>query len=335
MKRTAFIALASVMAIMMSGCWFNPAPVQEGPATNDGILIMNGGASTISLIDIEEDTVYNDIAATGVYSNQILLKNGKLYCVNSGSSNITVYSSSTWASESPISLPLLSNPMEMAMVNDSIAVVTSLLRDEIYKINLNTKTIIDTAAAGDNPTPVLVSNGKIYVGNTAYQPLTYSYGQGSVYVYDAETLDSLKSINVGINPQKLAEDAQGNVHVLCTGNYFNEFGTVSVINTLTDEIEKSVAVGGSPGSMAIDLLSGVAYASSWGAGVISYDTETGTVLNDSSFTKGGVDVIVDDESIVWVASWGNDIVYKYDEDGVLLDSMIVGDGPQRMLRLKR
>lgn len=335
MKKASFLVPALVISLLISGCWFNPVLPLDGAATNDGIVIMNGGASTISILDIEEDTVYNDIAATGVYANQIRMKNGKLYCVNSGSSNITVYSTSSWAPESPISLPFLSNPMEMAFVNDSIAVVSSLLRDEIYKINLNTKTIIDTAAAGDAPAPIVVSNGKVYVANTAYQPLSYSYGQGTVTVYDGETLDSLSTLQVGTNPQGMAVDASGNVHVLCTGNYFSEFGAVSIIDSQNDTVTATVNVGGSPGSIAIDQLTDIAYSASWGAGVVSYDTESGTVLNDSSFTKGGVCVMVDDESIVWIASWSNDKVYKYNQEGSILDSLIAGDGPQRLLRIKK
>ena len=60
--------------------------------------------------------------------------------------------------------------------------------------------------------------------------------------------------------QALALAQNGEVHVVCTGNYFSEFGRVFVIDPVAVAVVDSLDIGGSPGFIAINGA-GTAYLS--------------------------------------------------------------------------
>ena len=71
MQMTLLILL--LVTMLMTGCWLDPYQPPTGMASNEAVYVMNGGAGTISIIDIEEDTVYNEVALTGVCTQSNLL----------------------------------------------------------------------------------------------------------------------------------------------------------------------------------------------------------------------------------------------------------------------
>lgn len=334
-RKKTIVILAIATMVLFSACWLTPSGPVSGVASNEAIYVMNGASQTISVIDIEEDSVYNDVALTGSWPNQIYLWGEKLYCVNSGSNNVSIYDTETMAPAGIIDLGAGVNPMEMVATDDNIAFVSGLISQSVLKIDLTTNTVIDSFQAGKGATGIVITGDKIYVSNTGYNSLDYSYDPGTVSVIDMESGTSLATIPVATNPQDLAVDADGNVHVLCTGNYFSEFARVMVIDPVTDLVIDSLEIGGSFSLIYIDDNKNMAYCGSWGAGLSKYDASTLEVV-DSLFTPYGANgVALDDDGNVWLSNWGTDAVYRIDSFGDMLDSTLVGVGPQSLVYVKK
>ncbi|MBN2780728.1 MAG: hypothetical protein JXR21_02050, partial [Candidatus Marinimicrobia bacterium] len=106
------------------------------------------------------------------------------------------------------------------------------------------------------------------------------------------------------------------------------FGTVSVIDPETDAVTATYAIGGMPGSIAIDEANGVGYCGSWGTGAIAYDTDDGTVITSTFAGHGGSGIMFFDA--VWLSDWDADMVFKYSTEGTAIDSFLVGDSPSAL-----
>ena len=334
-RKLTLVILTVATMVLFSGCWLIPSGPAEGVASNEAIYVMNGGSGTISIIDIEEDSVYNDVALTGTYPNQLYVWEEKLYCVNSGSNNISIYNTETMAAEGSIDLGVGNNPMEMVAVSEDIAYVSNLMTNRVFKINLATKTVLDSIEAGIGATGIAVADNKLYVSNTGYDALTYSYAPGTVSVIDTDEDSLIATINVGTNPQDLAVDALGKVHVLCTGNYFSEYAMVYVIDPATDTVVDTTSIGdkNSAGVLFIDQASNSGFCGSWGAGAVRYHTST--LANAQFSAKGATGITVDDDENIWMSNWGNNTVYQADVAGTLIDSIVVGTGPQSLVYVKK
>lgn len=331
------VILATLTMILFTACWLNPSGPASGVASNEAIYVINGGSLTISVIDIEEDSVYNDVALTGNWPNQIYYWGDKLYCVNSGANNVSIYDTETMAAAGVIDLGAGVNPMEMVATDDGLAFVSGLISQNVLKVDLTTNTVIDSFDAGIGATGIIIANDKVYVSNTGYDAVTSTYAPGTVTVYDIASSAVVATVPVATNPQDLAVDTDGRVHVLCTGNYFSEWASVKVIDPLNDSVVDSMNLGANNAAsvLFIDQEKNTAYAGSWGGGTFAYNAETMTVV-DSSFTvKGTNGIAVDEDGYIWVSNWGTNAVYRYDSLGEYVDSVAVGIGAQSMVYVKK
>ena len=322
------------LLILLSGCWLNPHQPSQTYETDEALYVMNGGGATLSIIDIERDTVYNNVALTGMWPNQILFLNDKLYCVNSGSNTIGIYDPVTFENESSIALGYGQNPMEMVVDADSmIAYVSCLMSDKVLKVNLNTKEVMDSIDVGNGPTGMAISNHKVYVTNTAVND-DYTYGQGTVSIVNMNDDQVVKTIHVNTNPQDIDVDADGLVHVLCTGDYWSEFASVCVIDPDHDSLIAQIEIGSSAGVLFIDRNTHRGFCGSWGTGIVRYDTDTfGDTL--SFATRGANGIAVDTDGNYWVSEWDSDQVFKLNMHGTVIDSFQMGTGPQSIVYVNK
>ncbi len=308
------------------------APIPP-PPTAKAIFILNSAATSISVIDPATGTVYNNVATVGTWPNQLFFHNNKLYCVNSGSNNIMVFNTDTYAAETPIPLGSGQNPMNMAAYDNTTAYVACSVSEKVLKVNLTSKTVVDTIDAGVGATGIAITSNKVYVANTAFDGVNFTYGQGTVTVIDAVTGNVLKTVNVAMNPQDIDVAPDGRVHVICTGDYFSVFGKVMIINPATDTVVDSVMIGGSPGSIRISDTDKRGYLGVWGMGLMVYDTETKNIIHGTSnyfLGKGGSGLLVDPDGNVYVSVWDDDQVVKLDKDNAVLATYQVGDSPMSL-----
>jgi YVTN family beta-propeller protein len=331
MKKLMILLISiTLLSLTLFSCK-EDSPTEPIPEpTAKAIYVLNSAATSISVINLENNTVTNNVATVGTWPNQILYHGGKLYCVNSGSNNIMVFNTTNFQAETPIPLGSGHNPMNMAIYNDNTAYVACSVSEKVLKVNLTSKTVTDTIDAGVGATGIIVHNNKVYVANTAFDGNTYTYGQGTVTVIDATTDNVTKTIDVGMNPQDIALAPDGRLHVVCTGDYFSVFGKVFIINPSTDTVADSVLIDGSPGSIRISDVDKRGYLGVWGAGLLVYNTETKAIIHgtDNYFLgKGGSGLFVDPDGNVFVSVWDDDQVIKLDKNNTVLNTFTVGDSP--------
>ena len=327
------VMILPLIFIYFSSCEESATEPEKPPPTAKAVYVLNAIGVTISVIDLVEDEVYNNVVQVGTWPNQLVYRNGKVYCVNSGSDNIMIFDAETWDAETPIDLGANNNPMNMVFYSDEIAYVACSLSEKVLQVNMTTKTVSKTIDAGVGATGIAIAEDKVYASNTAYDGATWTYGQGTVTVIDGATGNFVKTINVSTNPQAVGIAPDGNVHVVCTGDWFSVFGKVEVINPSADAVSNTFEVGGTPGSIGVSVPDNLGYLGVWGAGCIVYNTATGDTTygpSNAFLGKGGSGVLVDTEGNVFVSVWDDDQVIKLDKDENVLATYDVGDSPSAL-----
>lgn len=327
MKKLAVVFTVIFTLIAVAGCFNPPYTPPTGADANVAVYVLNSAATSISVIDLEEDSVYNNVATVGMWPNQLVYRDGKLYCVNSGSNNIMIWDVSTWTAETPIALGDGNNPMNMVFYSDDVAYVACSMSNAVLKIDMTTKSVTETMNAGTGCTGIAIANDKVYAANTGYNGWGNPYLPGTVTVFNAVSGDSITTIDVSTNPQAIDVDATGKLHVICTGDYgSSSWGAISVIDPATDAVTATYDLGySSPGSIAIDVVNNLGFCGAWGMGAVAYNTSNGTVTNASFAGHGGSGIMYFDG--VWLSDWDADKVYKYNNAGTVIDSFAVGDSP--------
>jgi DNA-binding beta-propeller fold protein YncE len=169
MKNLIFLLiLIPVLFAFMSSCEESVTEPEPPPPTAKAVYVLNSAAFSISVIDLVEDEVFNNVATVGTWPNQLVYRKGKVYCVNSGSNNIMIFDADTWQSETPVDLGVGNNPMNMAFYDDNIAYVACLVSEKVLQVDMSSKTVTKTIDAGVGATGIAIANGKVYVTNTAF-----------------------------------------------------------------------------------------------------------------------------------------------------------------------
>jgi len=334
MKKLIFLTiLIPVLFAFMSSCEESATEPEPPPPTAKAVYVLNAIATSISVIDLVEDEVFNDVVTVGLWPNQLVYRKGKVYCVNSGTNNIMIFDADTWDDEAPVELGDGNNPMNMVFYDDNVAYVACSVSEKVLQVNMSSKTVTKTIDAGVGATGIALANGKVYVTNTAFDGVNWTYGQGTVTVVDGASGDVVTTIDVATNPQAAAVSSDGMVQVSCTGNYVDEMGAVSIIDPTTDTVTETIDIGGTPGSMSISIVDDLGYLAVWGAGCLVYNTDTYDIVHgpdDYFLGKGGSGVLADTEGNVFVSVWEDDQVIKLDKDNTVLATYNVGDSPSAL-----
>ncbi len=331
MKRSLFLALVLIIGVAVTTS-------QAGnPKT---AWVVNGATSSedLSRINLETNEIFNDVVDVGKTPNQIVIRGNKGYVVNSDrtSNNIQIVNLDADSTEGYIEMTHpYSNPWHMAFLNDSIAYVTDFNIDSVSVVNVNTRKVIDTIPVGIGPEGIALVGDKVYVTNTEWDTVTGTYGQGTVSVIETATDSVTKVIDVGTNPQDLALDQDGELNVVCTGDYWLIPGKIWVIDTVSDSVVDSIAIGGAPMAIAITPR-GKAYLAAGGwfgddGFVYAFDTKTNQVLrgpdNPILVGKGALEIGTDRDNYAYSCNWLVNTVSQIDTNDVIVRTFSVGDGP--------
>ncbi len=126
----------------------------------------------------------------------------------------------------------------------------------------------------------------------------------------------------------------GYLYVICTGDYFSQWGTLYRLNSGSGEIVDSLSVGGSPGNMAI-TSSGILFLAAGGfAGhgeVYTVDLSSFTLLRGPAnpiYTDLGVTTVtaVSDSTVV-SCNFSDDTITEITPSGRIVARFRTGDGP--------
>ncbi len=294
-------------------------------AQSSSVYVLNTIGEDVSQVDLGTGTVTSSAFGAGLFTNQIRIKGERAYVINSGDNEIQVVNLLNGNTINNIDFGSGTNPWGMAFVNDSIAAVSLLFTNQVVFVNLHTGNILGNANVGTGPEGLLYNDGKVYVANSGFNGA--GYDPGLVSVIDATSFNVITSIPVGINPQSLALDVNGNIIAACTGDYYLVGSQMDIIdgNTLTviDSVESSAFI------TAVNVSAdNKAYLGTFGSGILVYDLTNQTFERDSSNPlPGGPEVTFDGNGNAYVVDFGTDSLYVFSPDHALLDEFLVGDGP--------
>jgi YVTN family beta-propeller protein len=315
------------------------------------------GDETLSKINLTTGEVSNDILWLGESPNQIVVQGDSAYVVNSLDHDIQIIDLTTETTVGYINIGEPRNPFHMAFVNRRYAYVTNLVTSSISKVDVATQAVVAEYGVGLAPEGLIPVGGKLYICCTGFQwpkykQLTgedwtfdpthraneieaYSYVTGQVYVFDLQSQAVTDSIAVGMNPQYLDVDPEGELNVVCTGDFWSVFGRIYRIDTAGNAVVDSIGTGGSPGVISIGS-DGIGYLAAGGwypdPGMIyTFDSHADTMIRGSTnpvTTDSGVmSVTALFPSQVLSCNYQGDDMTRFNSSGFLLDSYLLGNGP--------
>jgi len=338
-----FTPILLILAVIWIGCEeendSNPITPVE---TFHSIYVVNSLGQTVSMVDLDADTVYNDLYTVGQFPAGIAFKDDNLYVLNSGDNTLQIIG--IFGGEKIIELGDDRNPAFIEFLDGNIAAVSSWVAGTMSFVDLSADSVINEIWVGNGPWGLTSYNDKLYVGYSNYDPSTYSYGQGYVALVENQALTD--SIAVGTNPALLFMDTQNEVNVICSGNYVTEFGEVWTIDPSSFTVTDNFDIGKNPAQSAINssgrvyIAAGGALDASWNpieGYVLIYDSITETIINGDANPlvidepTSILGIALDSEESIYVSSFNTDEVLKIDEEGNILQRYNVGDGPERLL----
>jgi hypothetical protein len=297
------------------------------------VYVINTVANTLSVLDINNQTVIIDTLSPGANSmpNYMAIRGGRGYVVDSGINDIMVFDINTIQEIKHIPLPNGSNPWAMDFVNDSVCAMSFYQTDQVVFLNVNTNNILKIVNVGISPEAVKYYDGKIYVVNSGFINVGQPFEPGSISVLDARTFSVIDSVSVSTNPQDLDIDANGNLLVACTGHYFTMDGKLEIIDTTADTVVSSVDLN--PDITGVQVSpENKAYLPTYGQGVLVYNLDTQEFeASEQNPLSGGPGVAFDASNNAYITDFGDGIgagqLLVYSSSHQLLHNYQVSIGP--------
>ncbi len=307
----------------------------------DGIYITNegpfsNGVGSISYFDRIDNTVINNVfsdANAGMELGNIVqsmcIDNDKAYIVVNNSNKIEVANSTTFVSEGVIEG--LNLPRYILPITASKAYVsqwgTNGVEGSVAIVDLSTNTITATIPTGKGAERMLLQNDKVYVACNG------GFDRDSVIsVIDTQSDAVINSIVVGDNPTSVVIDNQNRIFALARGySDFNDpaNNTVGQLTRIVDDVVVNTIdlsngaddlIINASGDQLYFTMDGVLHTHS-----IFEDVFDSTPLINRYFYEIGFDPV--SQNIVTADAGdftSNGQIFRYDENGVVIDSFGVG-----------
>ncbi len=321
------LALAGAMEMPMAG---NGYAVED----MDRLYVINSLGENLTMIDRAGDSVVTNLMPLGGCPNRIRAHNGFLLVVNSCTDDLMLISQATHTVVQTTNFPSGDNPWDVAVIDDSLCAVSMLIANEVAIVNYVAGAERRRFTVGVSPEGLLYHGGRLWVANSAFDFGTFEYGLGTVSVSNTALTAIETTVNVGTNPQLFAVGGDGNIHLMCTGNYFDRFGIIYVFDPVTRVVTDSIAIGNFPGDLVVGqegngYLAGGGFVDS--GFVYRYDTDSHAVLNGPAnpwkTARGVLSVSPRLEGGVFALAFSGDTVAELSLSGELERAWQVGDGP--------
>jgi YVTN family beta-propeller protein len=220
----------------------------------------------------------------------------------------------------------LHTPRYIQKVGVQVAYVTSLFGDKIYVVDLLSLQIVHEIAATGWTEQLVYINGLVFVVN---------YFNNKVLVINPENHQIIKEIQVGIGPNSLVVDKRGDIWVLCSGGFQEDFPRLIKINSINFEVndayifnEKSESPSGLKYHSKLDelfFLNGSLYSSKAYSNIspeIMIDKQSKNVYAFEVDTN--INEFYLSDALNYVQQG---IVYRYNSNFQPIDSFSVGVNP--------
>jgi hypothetical protein len=286
--------------------------------------VVNALGENLSVINLLNHTVNLNAEPLGLFTNQVALRGERAYIINSGENEIQVIDLVTLNTLHNVHLGTGTNPWAMDFVNENIAAVSLLFTNQVKFMNVHTGQVVQTVSVGTGPEGIVFSGGKVYVANSGFNGA--GYDPGTVSVINVSNY-SVNTIAVGLNPQGLAKDSQGNIVVACSGDYVSVDGEINVIDSISQQVVHSVPAGMPITGVAVSGAD-KAYFSTFASGVLVYDLVNRNFERDAGNPlPGGPGIAFDAQDNAYITDFAMDSVYVFSPLHLRENGYLVGDGP--------
>ena len=300
--------------------------------------VLNSPGETLTKINMTTGVVTNDIVTIGTdvlsYPNQIVVRDSLAYVIASGTDELQIIDLNTETTVDYINTGANSNPYWMAFYDSQYVYVTLMLQNKIIKIDVINGLIVEEIDTGVSPAGIVIYDHKAFVVCSGYDFDTYTYNPSVLAIYDLSDNSLIEALDIGMNAQYAAVDKLGQVHVVATGNYYDIFGEVYIVNGDTHETINNFPLGGSPGLINIgpDNVAYIAAAGwSYSGFIFSYNVLTGEVYHNTDspieIDMNCMAAVPFQDSTIFSASFSTDYINVIDSAGNNLGNYAVGDGP--------
>ncbi|HRH31131.1 MAG TPA: SwmB domain-containing protein [Candidatus Paceibacterota bacterium] len=282
----------------------------------DYIYVANQGSDDVSVIRLSDNTVVDTIdVGSEPYGLTLVEISGTtyVYVANTGSDTVSVINTDNNSVVATIATDV--KPYYVEHVGTKVY-VTNGASNTVSVINANTNTVIDTISVGSYPRGIKAYGTDLYVAN--YGDPNYSGGD-YISVIDSTTDEVTDTV-------VLAAGSRGprGVTVLGTKVYVSNYlsHNVSVINTATNAITATVAVGNGPRGMA--AVGTDIYVENFDDGTISVIDSTNNTVTDTidvGHSPAGMGVVGTD---IYYSRFQDSLVSILDTTTGLLETAPVG-----------
>lgn len=303
----------------------------------DELIVVNGWGRTLSRVDLENGSVDNNFITLGYVPNHVICRHNKAYVINSESADLYIINLANDSLEYVLDIGMGRNPMFGSFISDSVMLVTNWIANTISKIDVFSRTVLAEYPIGLRPQGILTIGERSYITINEFDPTDTTYGQGQLAVWDNIGDSLISAFDVGKNPQDLDIGPDGQLYVVCSGDYDSLPGTLYIIDTSTLVPVDSFLTATTyfPPNDVVVCPNGVGFlaAGGWaGQGeVYTFDTVGDSMLhdqNDPLYTYAGVLAVVPaTDSTVFSMNYGADNVTEMDSAGNIYATYYVGDGP--------
>ncbi len=292
--------------------------------TPKSAYVVNTLGESLSMINLENQTVLQPPKPLGLYANDIKISGDCAYIVISGLNEVRILDLPALNYLGSIYMGSGTNPYAMDFVNDSIAVVSLLLTNQVAFINVNKKQIDQLITVGNGPQGILYFGENVYAAISGFNGSGYDPGKVSVISLNDY---SVSTVNVGINPQSLAVDTNNYIIVACSGDYVSIPGRMDIIDTQLRTVIFSQTVNQPITTVAVNQQN-MAFLATYSTGVMVFDlSQKLFVRDDTNPLPGGPGVAFDQSDNAYVCHFDKDSVYVYSPDYQRVKAYLVGDGP--------
>ncbi len=254
------------------------------------LIVLNGLGETLSLGGWGT-ALHNDVMTTGSMPNQVIWsgEDWDFFVVNSGNSTVQkcFVEGGGIVLEDTYLLPEGSNPYLAYFDLPSDMLVVSLwVTGQIAIIDDETGDIAVTEPLFETVQGVYTDGDFIYATDAHFDSETFIYGTGMLYKLSLEGV-ILDSVEIGMNPQEIIADRGGNLHIVCTGDYFSVLGEVHIIDPATLAPLETLSIGGNPARLTMDIMTGLVYSATsvWGTSgsgrLLSYDPSDFSIIHST------------------------------------------------------
>ncbi|MCX6647595.1 MAG: hypothetical protein NTY09_14730 [bacterium] len=343
-----------------------PALSLDDDGSDHRIIIANGLSENTTLVERTDETwhVTQGVFQTGMSPSQIILHDGLCYIVNSLSNSIQIVDPYELKIVREISTGAGTNPNFLAFINDTDALVSCYLSNEVLLIDLSEgigteNRIIKSIALPDSenlphdegdityarPGGIAVVDNIAFVACSNLNQIHEAGGPGIIVEIDIDKIEiaRIQELN-GRNtvqvlhsprfPDRIVVMSAGD-HTVADGFVGN--GMVESIDINSGKIFQSVNVDGSPYGGAIGPGDILFMENAKEGNVLRVDLKTGTVLDSFKLPEYGLSLsfassIVALPGLILATNFNSDLLSLIDPmTGEILAELQTGDGPDAMV----